>query len=1582
VPADWVKSAAPCLRVQKSDQSIINTVNIFATPCPRKHNAQIPLVAMAETVGSLAAFLVPVEVIISTLEHVKSVVHVSRELGDTFDKILDVCKGVKRNSERKVRFMSKSPTACFMIKENLKVVCNIAEKCAKTMLRDRVRYMPKALSRLGILDKVEQPMQFVQVLTSPTWVSRLQNMYPIESLVDQLEKQKKDLEQVLGRIDEISTRIDNAIFDVENQHGPLSYLALDGKVDDLLRQRFYRPGDSVAHGQGDVTSILHNAPPAVQPILTDNQDTVTRRAVPTKPALQDSWVCNFSSVPALSSYLVETQYVRNLKNVLLDETGQCRTITVHGWGGTGKTAACKMLANDDIVRQRFRDGIVWVELGETASSGALVERLAHAVKLSGGEKTAESIVRRMNANEFDLAKEEFQNWFDNRKVLFVLDNIWESKDRTFNRWVNALRELPGVKRSLLCSSRTLLGETNVEFSQLHAEEQTILFLRHLQLRQDCREYQGNMELTDQILGGCAGLPLALSMAASHLRQDPKAWKTLSSRIRTEIAADESLTFTFGGHTGLSAVFQASFEWLVRERTPPRDCLFSWAELYASLCVTDPPSPGLPVCVLSLMWGMCAESALEVCQTFVSLSLATLSAGEMDSRLVKLQDLPLRYCGEHCARAPFSECTWHWRIIEGLLAKAGVPMVLDDATGGGHKTASGDLQAGAAMADAVVEAFMGLAEDSTLKEYFVKNLVRHICGCEDESLVVLARGVLSDYRWLLAVCSRQSLSFAASQYFAVVSCVRERRANNEGFIGTDEATDFGRGFIRDLENIADILRFCVPPEAIALQDNGEESPCSVHGEWSVGDPGLAHQLVSRLGIVSGENDSQVFGTGGGNGDDAGGSSVGCTLVDMLLSSIKRCVAAPWLVPANRGYLEADRRTLARVIREEWNCFLSFVLGNAECVALGGREEIRVYNLESGDLIRELPYERAKSVRSLAVSSERCGLKPEEMGDVSAVKLVWLVAGCDDGSVHIWDLETDHFVATLHPMNGPQNSYSLAVSVAADCCRVVNFCGYALHVWDLLSDGTLEGYEYVVGCNRRLDFELASAALLYQGRSKRSCVEQCSSGAVRFERIPQSDWCEWSPQSEKKRKLCSSDGNSREERKLGSLMSSDESSVPKAIHPRLCMSVEQGFAGEKVDWHYIPHCRVANCKDRALVVTVNYKCGGVSVQDALTGEVIHKFQVNESVSSVAAFRREDGRFLVATGAFVLREYIRYGDRRTPVGMIRMRLADSGELIGQWQALHQYEKSVPIAVTAGKVMGAYDGSGMWIWSHGGGGPVADQSNKWAISDALPPPRATLKALNNISIHSSCVSSIAFSGDGKVAASCAYNDSFVLVWDTATGNILRELHIDEPVATHPYLGGLSTSPYTVGLSSSGDWIMCASIGNGRDKTTYVNLWGGPRNQETAAIFSTTMRPRHVTINSSTQDRLHGAFGGKRDVSPYETHKWVLLKWSPDITVSPTAATSEDVEAELQQAIQGSRELLLEGKYTNKLHARNATPDRVTRCSCKAAAIFDCDIMCQSSWSETTSTQSGDRASTSPIVAVGLRDGTVHFMHVRWNNV
>jgi hypothetical protein len=76
-----------------------------------------------------------------------------------------------------------------------------------------------------------------------------------------------------------------------------------------------------------------------------------------------------------------------------------------------------------------------------------------------------------------------------------------------------------------------------------------------------------------------------------------------------------------------------------------------------------------------------------------------------------------------------------KIIETLVDKRGTPVDHNGLPRSPADTAIIGLPVRAATADALVEAFMSLSEDSALEEYFLKNLVRHICGYE-------AGGILS------------------------------------------------------------------------------------------------------------------------------------------------------------------------------------------------------------------------------------------------------------------------------------------------------------------------------------------------------------------------------------------------------------------------------------------------------------------------------------------------------------------------------------------------------------------------------------------------------------------------------------------------------------------------------------------------------------------------------------------------------------------------------------------------------------------------------------------------------------------------
>jgi hypothetical protein len=560
-----------------------------------------------------------------------------------------------------------------------------------------------------------------------------------------------------------------------------------------------------------------------------------------------------------------------------------------------------------------------------------------------------------------------------------------------------------------------------------------------------------------------------------------------------------------------------------------------------------------------------------------------------------------------------------------------------------------------------------------------------------------------------------------------------------------------------------------------------------------------------------------------------------------------------------------------------------------------------------------------------------------------------------------------------MVGFQRSYSGGVSMSPDRSRVVHFTGPdrynrgkggVLHVWDLLPDGTQAKYELVHGCKNRFGFEIASAALLYPD-SKRS-VEQCGSRVVGVERVLKSD---------KKRKLSSS-GRSSREGQSGCLTSGDQNEFSEATDSMLLMRVGDDFVAELAKIDLIECCRVSNCDERVLVVAEDEGIDGIIVLDALTSEVIHKLHSIEEVDDVwrvAASQTPDGRILVLTGDMS--------------GIVRMRMADSGELIGQWQGLRNCAFHVAIAAKAGMVMGMYEECDeLRVWSFGESGPdFAHSNNSPAVADGMH------RAIDDLSIfnHSGPLSSVAFTADGKVAVSCAAYDKFVLVWDTATGTVLRRLDIDE--------GHGPLWPETVAISSSGYWILCSGRRTGCGGDAFVKLWGLSNHlvyfahverqsnnwpRKWAATFLCGSSPGNqqqklVQGAILAWDRIDNTY--QTDCG-YEMYEWALSRSGlsdPEISITPTTA-SEDVVSKFKQAQQGGRELLVEtGDHSRELHVRNVALDGVTRCTCKAAVVFDSQIAYKSAWSETTANPVA-RASTLPSVAVGLDDRTVHFLKLR----
>ena len=89
-----------------------------------------------------------------------------------------------------------------------------------------------------------------------------------------------------------------------------------------------------------------------------------------------------------------------------------------GAGGFGKTTLARMVAHDPRVRAEFRDGVVWVTVGEDAGGPDLAAKLVSAARLF--DPGAPEVTDPLGAGAV------LGRVLDGRRVLLVVDDVWST----------------------------------------------------------------------------------------------------------------------------------------------------------------------------------------------------------------------------------------------------------------------------------------------------------------------------------------------------------------------------------------------------------------------------------------------------------------------------------------------------------------------------------------------------------------------------------------------------------------------------------------------------------------------------------------------------------------------------------------------------------------------------------------------------------------------------------------------------------------------------------------------------------------------------------------------------------------------------------------------------------------------------------------------------------------------------------------------------------------------------------------------------------------------------------------------------
>jgi len=93
-----------------------------------------------------------------------------------------------------------------------------------------------------------------------------------------------------------------------------------------------------------------------------------------------------------------------------------RQLIIQGWPGVGKSTLVAHLANNAITQQTYKDGILWIALGEEINHIANLTNWAKAVNISDPPKSIDALQNALRECLFD------------KHILYIVDDVWKVED--------------------------------------------------------------------------------------------------------------------------------------------------------------------------------------------------------------------------------------------------------------------------------------------------------------------------------------------------------------------------------------------------------------------------------------------------------------------------------------------------------------------------------------------------------------------------------------------------------------------------------------------------------------------------------------------------------------------------------------------------------------------------------------------------------------------------------------------------------------------------------------------------------------------------------------------------------------------------------------------------------------------------------------------------------------------------------------------------------------------------------------------------------------------------------------------------
>jgi len=203
------------------------------------------------------------------------------------------------------------------------------------------------------------------------------------------------------------------------------------------------------------------------------------------------------------------------------------TVAFNGLPGVGKTALALALAHDPVLREHFRDGILWTGLGPKPDLPAILSRWGKLLGTSSAQMASCT-----TREDWAWA---LRSAIGSRSLLLVIDDVWCVEDALTMKvgGPNCAHLITTRFPSIACALSTWWATPLHELN----EQESLDLLRRLAPQvfavaepEEARWIEGRVRALVRSVGG---LPLALTLAGNYLRQ--QAYSGQARRIRSALS---------------------------------------------------------------------------------------------------------------------------------------------------------------------------------------------------------------------------------------------------------------------------------------------------------------------------------------------------------------------------------------------------------------------------------------------------------------------------------------------------------------------------------------------------------------------------------------------------------------------------------------------------------------------------------------------------------------------------------------------------------------------------------------------------------------------------------------------------------------------------------------------------------------------------------------------------------------------------------------------------------------------------------------------------------------------------------------